>query len=139
MSGSCPPIDQPPRQRGFTLLELLIVLALVAMMAALVAPRLQGTYEAVARSGERAEVRRQLESLPLRARDAGRGFELPAEDPAVFARELQLPEGWRLQALAPLRVEANGICHGGRVAVQGPGITETWTLSMPDCGVVDAP
>lgn len=139
MSGSCPPTDQATRQRGFTLLELLIVLALVAMMAAMVAPRLQGTYDAVARSGERAEARRQLENLPLRARDAGRAIEVPAEDPAALARELQLPGGWRMQALAPLRIEANGICHGGQVAVQAPGLAETWTLAAPDCGVMDAP
>lgn len=139
MSGSSPPIDGAPRQRGFTLLELLIVLALVGMLAAMVAPRLQGTYDAVARSGERAEARRQLESLPLRARATGRAIELPADDAAAFARELQLPEGWRVQALAPLRVEANGICHGGKVAVEAPGFAETWTLAMPDCGVLDAP
>lgn len=138
MSGSCPPIDAAPRQRGFTLLELLIVLALVAMMAAMVAPRLQGTYDAVARSGERAEARRQLESLPLRARDAGRAIEIPEDDAVALARELELPEGWQMRATAPLRVDANGICHGVPVAVQGPGFAETWALSTPDCGVRDA-
>ena len=47
--------------RGFSLLELLVVLALIGMLTAVVAPRLQRTYDAIAGSGERDEVHRQLE------------------------------------------------------------------------------
>jgi len=139
MSGSCPRNKRrAPPASGFTLLELLIVLALIAMMAAMVAPRLQRTYDAVARSGERAEARRQLERLPLRARAAGQAIEIPAGDAEAFARQVPLPEGWTMSAPAPLRIEANGICLGGDVAVQAPGLAETWRLSAPDCGVADA-
>ena len=49
---------------GFSLLEMLVVLVLVATMTALVAPRLHGTVQAIATSGERAEVTRQVERLP---------------------------------------------------------------------------
>ena len=140
MSGSCPRSKPAvPPASGFTLLELLIVLALIAMMAAMVAPRLQQTYDAVARSGERAEARRQLERLPLRARAAGAAIEIPADEAAAFARAVPLPEGWAMTATTPLRVEANGICLGGSVAVQAPRLAETWTLSAPDCGVAGAP
>ena len=53
---------------GFSLLEMLVVLALISIMVALVAPRLAGTVRAIATSGERAETARQLERLPLLAR-----------------------------------------------------------------------
>lgn len=136
MSASCPPSDASPRQaRGFTLLELLVVLALVGMMAAMVAPRLQGTYEAIASSGERAEVARQLERLPLVARDRGRSITLAPGG----ATPLQMPAGWTVTALDAVLVDASGICHGGRVVVRGRGSVETWTLSPPDCGVADGP
>ena len=139
MSGSCLRADGSPAvPGGFSLLELLIVLALVSMMAALVAPRLQRTYEAVARSGERAEAVRQLERLPLLARGAGRAIEIPAGDAGALASLLALPQGWSMQALAPLRIEASGWCHAGRVQVDVGGGSETWALSAPDCGVTGA-
>lgn len=125
--------------RGFSLLELLIVLALLGLMTALVAPRLQRTYEAIASSGERAEVRRQLGRLPRLARIAGEPIVVDEGDAAALATVLALPEGWRVIPLEPLRVEANGLCHASRVRVEGAGDTEDLSLSMPTCGVADAP
>lgn len=140
MSGSCHRSEPPlPAARGFTLLELLIVLALVSMVAAMVAPRLQHTYDAVARSGDRAEALRQIERLPLIARDLGKVVQVPADDPAALAGLLRLPAGWQAIAVEPLRIEATGLCHGGKLRVEGGGAVETWTLASPDCGVVDAP
>lgn len=140
MSDSCPPSDASgPLARGFTLLELLIVLALVSMLAAMVAPRLQRTYDAVVSSGERAEAVRQLERLPLLARDNGRAILVPAGDPAALGSLLSLPPGWEALALEPLRVEASGLCHAARVRVQGEGVVEQWSLAAPDCTVSDGP
>jgi prepilin-type N-terminal cleavage/methylation domain-containing protein len=140
MSVSCPP-SRPSAQavRGFTLLELLIVLALISMVAAMVVPRLQGTYDAVVRSGDRAEALRQVERLPLIARDHGRAIVIPAGDPAAIAQLLSLPGGWQASAVEPMRIEANGLCHGAELRMAGDGAVETWTLAAPDCSVADAP
>lgn len=140
MSGSCRPASAPRlRAAGFTLLEILIVLALVSMMAAMVAPRLQHTYDAIVRSGDRAETIRQVERLPLLARDAGHPIEIAVDDPGALSTYLDLPQGWHVRALEPLRVEASGLCHATRIRVDGGGASETWALSTPDCGVADAP
>ena len=149
MSGSCRLRGSNPRAwcrlgrfgaapaRGFTLLELLIVLALIAFMSAMVAPRLQGTYDAIAASGERAEVMRQLERLPLLARAQGAPIDIPKDDAAQLGKRLALPEGWAVRPQQPLRVEAIGVCHASAVRVTGRGVAEDWTLSAPDCGVDD--
>ncbi|HZH44673.1 MAG TPA: prepilin-type N-terminal cleavage/methylation domain-containing protein [Lysobacter sp.] len=123
---------------GFTLLELLIVLALIAVASAMVAPRLQRTYDAVVGSGERAEVRRQLEQLPLRARRAGQPLFVNAGAHAVLAESLQFPDGWQVSPLDPIRIEASGLCTQARVRVEGRGGAEIWTLVAPDCRVADA-
>lgn len=123
---------------GFTLLELLIVLALVAMVAALAAPGLQRTYDAVSRSSDRSEVRRQLSRLPLLARERAQPIVASPEDGQdAFAALLDLPEGWRVRAATPLRVEASGVCHPAQVQVEGGGGTETWTLDSPTCAIDD--
>ncbi len=139
MSGSCPRSDARVPAGGFTLLELLIVLALVSMVAAMVAPRLQRTYDAVARSGERAEAVRQVERLPLLARERGTAIDIPADDARALARLLALPAGWTARTIEPLHVEASGLCSATKLAMRSGGHAETWVLSAPDCGVADAP
>jgi type II secretory pathway pseudopilin PulG len=119
-------------------LELLVVLALVGMLSAIVAPRLQSTYEAIAGSGERAEVYRQLERLPLIARATGNAIELPA-DAIIPTASIIFPDGWTVRPLEPLRIEASGVCRSTRVQVDGRGTTEEVLLSLPDCRVRSAP
>lgn len=125
--------------RGFTLLELLIVLALLAMVTALVAPRMERTYQAIAGSGERDEVHRQLERLPRIARSLGRPITVAEGDVNALAARLALPEGWVVTPLEPLRVETNGLCRGSVLRVQGRGTSEDVELRAPACGVARAP
>lgn len=136
-SDSCRPSDRHGSS-GFSLLEMLVVLALVSIMVALVAPRLAGTVRAIATSGERSEVVRQIERLPLLARGTGRAIVVDAD--GVLATEgLAFPEGWEVSVSEPFRVAANGICHPARVRVEGGGVMEEWTVAAPDCRVVQGP
>ena len=136
-SGSCRRSEPGPAP-GFSLLEMLVVLALISIMVALVAPRLAGTVRAIASSGERAETVRQRELLPLLARSQGQPI-VAAADAALVAEGLAFPDGWRATALDPLRIAANGICQPGRLRVEGGGTAEEWTLAAPDCRVDPAP
>jgi len=122
---------------GFSLLELLVVLALIGMLTAVVAPRLQRTYDAVAGSGERDEVGRQLERLPLLARHDGKAISIARGDEAALASRITLPEGWSVSPLEELRVEASGVCHPARLRVSGRGVVEVQQLTAPACGIED--
>lgn len=124
---------------AFTLLELLIVLALIGLVAAIVVPGLARTYEAIVGSGERADVVRALERLPLRVRASGRDLALDAGDTEHFDPLLELPDGWRVKLSGPLQVARSGLCTPSKVIVTGRGNTETWVLTAPSCGVRDAP
>lgn len=121
---------------GFSLLEMLVVLMLISVMTALVAPRLQGTVEAIASSGERAEVARQLERLPLLARQQGHAIQV-AVGQDVSVPSLELPVGWKVQPLTILSVAANGICNAASLEVEGRGTAEKWSVAAPDCKVSD--
>lgn len=129
MSASCR--RDPGAVRGFSLLELLIVLAIMSMTVALVAPRMVKTVDAIAGSGERAEVQRQIEDLPLKARR--QAAPIVAVPQADLAPLLDLPEGWKVSALTALRVEANGICAAAALRVEGLGAVEEWRVAAPDC------
>lgn len=137
---SCRRVDVPrPRAAGFSLLELLVVLFLMSVLAAMVAPRLQRTYQAITTSGERAEVVRSIERLPFIARELTHPVAVDPGDADGVAELLRLPEGWSVAPVTTLRVEANGFCHAATLRVTGHGIVEDWPLGAPDCGVGDAP
>ena len=105
-------------RRGFTLLEILVVLAIVALAAGLVAPIAVQGLRAAEERGVRADVQALLEALPVRAFRDARPLVL---DGPGLARLAALPDGWRLQVDAPLRYDASGIADGGQVALHGPG------------------
>lgn len=138
ISASCLRRADRHRLTGFSLLELLVVLALVSIMVALVAPRLTGTVQAIATSGERAEVGRQIEQLPMLARASGRPSRFEPEAP-LAADGIRFPDGWKVSALSPLVVAANGICQPAQVRVEGGGTIETWSIAAPDCSVDHGP
>lgn len=128
----------PAPAGGFTLLEMLVVLVITSLTVALIVPRLAGTVAAIQRSGDRAEVVRQLQELPMRARQDAAAIVVPAQ--ADLSGVLQLPEGWSAVTLTPLQVKQNGICLDTSVqVVPAGGSPEEWRLAMPDCAVVDAP
>lgn len=127
------------RSGGFTLLELLIVLAIIGIMVAVVVPGLARTYDAIAASGERADVARALGGLPLLARTRDEALLLSPRDPDSLRLLPTLPEGWTVSLLEPLRIERSGVCHPARVRVSGRGRSEVWRLTAPACGVDDAP
>lgn len=122
-------------QAGFTLLEVLVVLVIISMAVAVIGPRLQNTYDSVTRSGERADVIRQLERLPLIAREK-RGMQLEPGSSALDEL-LDLPEGWRVTTGQALHIEASGACHRTSVQLRRDGDPEfqNVTLAEPDCHV----
>ncbi len=138
-SGSCRESDaghcRVTGVSGFSLLELLIVLALTSMVVALVVPRLSQTVAAIGRSGDRAEVVRQLQELPMQARRQASAITAPER--TDLSPWLELPQGWRVVAQTPLLVRENGICDTADVQVQVEGLIEKWRMEMPDCAVSD--
>ena len=124
------------RTTGFSLLELLVVLALVSLIAALALPNLMGLYDSATRATERDQILDQLAGLGREAMLKGHGYAVygttagppPSEAPdfAVQPYPLIVPEGWQVELDRPLWVRPNGVCLGATV-----------TLSHPDAAPVE--
>ena len=136
---------------GFTLLELLVVLALLALVTAIAMPNLERLYASATRMSERDYVLDQVAALGREAVLRGRAYvvfgDAPPPDPVETARYadyeryvVDVPEGWRLGLDRPLVVLANGVCLGGALTLSHPDAAGVrLELAPPYCRIdVDA-
>lgn len=114
------------------MLELVVVLALVALLGAVAMPGLLKMQQAWQRRTDNQNIDDQLRSLSYRARlSATEAVIGPAgvEPPEM----LVLPAGWKLTAKIPIVYRANGACLGGEAVLERDGIVEHLKFAAPLC------
>lgn len=131
---------RPDRPVGFTLLEMVVVLAIISLLAALAGPQLHRAYAATVVHTQRDGILAQLGSLSQRANALGVQFSLDAETATTLLPDgrplLALPAGWRLATEQAIRFNFAGICSGGRLRLYGPdGTQDEVYLDAPACEV----
>ena len=141
------------RDAGYTLLEMVVVLAILGLATAMVAPATFRTIQSWRDADEVARVLGDLAALPALARHEGReirlapdsapGMVLPARalPPSESEPEspLALPEGWRLSVDEPLEVRANGACSGTEGTLTTTRQTIRLRIESPWCRVQRLP
>ena len=134
-----------PVPAGFSLLELMVVLALLGLVTAVAVPNLQRLFASVSETTERQHILDQFEALGRDALANGRAYVVFSEAPdadtaAGYAdfepRPIDLPDAWRFRLDRPLVVRANGFCRGGELTLlhQGAPVLRA-TLAPPYCRV----
>lgn len=154
----CPPIPwmSPCKVpvRGFTLLELLVVMLLLGLLAGIAMPRLTQIYDSLTGAATLDDILSRINALGYQALREGRAFELgeypppvratladeegePAEadapEPSGAPPPLELPPRWRLRADPPIRYHANGVCDGGTLELSLEDKVYQIELSPPFC------
>lgn len=115
----CRPSPERAAARGFTLLELLVVMALVGLAVGLVAPAAQRGLDAAQARGIAGDMSAALNSLPVRAFQ--RGAVLTVDEAALRQLLPALPGDWRIGMPQPLRYGPTGVASGGLVRLTPPG------------------
>lgn len=107
---------QMSAQRGLTLLELLIVLLLIGLLTALVAPRAGAQLEAARHRALQRQLRAVVEELPLRAFESGHELRVSSADLQAMLGE-DWPAEYRVAIGKELRYGPTGLASGGEVRV----------------------
>ncbi|MEO5566510.1 MAG: prepilin-type N-terminal cleavage/methylation domain-containing protein [Luteimonas sp.] len=123
-----------PRASGFTLLELVVVLALLSLATALVAPQGFRMIASWRRATETDAVLGALVALGAQAQQQGRVLKFDT-GPVPANAIPGLPEGWTVVLSEPLTVQVNGACSGTRGELKSEGYVRGFALSAPFCRV----
>jgi len=121
------------RQRGFTLLEMIVVLAILGLATALVAPAALRGIDSWRRQSELDSLLDQIRALPGNARASGRPIALSDDALKAKAPPLRVAAEWTLSVPKPWKVGANGVCEGGAIAIGNRYGSRTIAVASPFC------
>jgi len=113
------------RKRGYTLLEMLIVLAVMALAVAIVVPRGEAMLDQMTAHAVFFDFQRQVSDLRRGAYASQTGVTLRGSDDAdpslAGARTIPLRAGWTYRLTQPIAIGEGGACAGGNVEIQKYG------------------
>lgn len=122
------------------MLEILVVLTIVSLLAGVALPQLQRMVASVELDNQRMDIKLAIEGLGYQAYVNGKPMALSgiaavsAVESTRLDQPLQLPAGWQIQVLQPVRYAINGICSGGKIVLIDPHrVRETFLLRTPQC------
>ena len=118
-SARCRRSPEGSSRKGFTLLELLVVMALMALAAGLVTPAVQRGLTAAQERAVASDMAALLDSLPVWAFQ--RGSDLVVDGRTLGQWLPDLPAGWQIVVPQYLRYSPAGVATGGLVRVLAPG------------------
>lgn len=122
-----------PGRRGFTLLEMVVVLAILGLATAIAAPSVWHSIGSWQRKGEVESVLDQVRGLPAVARAQGRDLLISNKTLSAASAPLQVTAGWTLGTDAAWRVRHNGVCDGGSIVMESAGRATWIEVAPPFC------
>lgn len=127
------PMADMSHAKGFSLLELSVVLVLVSLTTAIVVPSLSASYNRIQFRSELEAIMIQLDTLSHNSYSLNESIDLDSGND--FERLLSVSDGWLVEVVKPVRVTSMGVCLGGEIRLSRGAFVQHVTLSPPFCKV----
>lgn len=136
------PARRPDQGEGFSLLEILVVLAIMALLAAVSAPPLARLLDSAEFRSRTDGAARDISQIRVAAFLQGRPFvfapDAPEAAPVDSIREMAA-QGWLFRG-DPIAASTAGVCSGGEITMVAPnGRAATFVFTAPDCDYAAPP
>ncbi len=119
--------------KGFTLLEMVVVLSILGMATAIAAPAVLRSIDTWQRQGQIEGLLDQIRGLPAVARAQGREVMISEETLVSANSPLRAAPGSTLATPKPWRIRHNGVCDEGIVQLEGAGRPIRIAVEAPFC------
>jgi prepilin-type N-terminal cleavage/methylation domain-containing protein len=129
-------VISPRAEGGFTLIELVVALAVVGLILTVTLPRMSGWLDRFGFASKEQRVHDSLAGLTETARRAGRTVYLRSSDKSANSSDsaaVELPSGWTLTVEPPIIFRYDGVCTGGTARVTFPEGELSYRLDPPFC------
>ena len=117
-------------RKGFTLIEMLVVLVILGLTSALVLPKFPAIYDRFKSKSELEKFSQSLAVLPLQAYTKQQTITL---NQSSANKILELPSAWEIEIPQPIIYKANGVCLGGELSYKIKGQITLIKLVPPYC------
>ena len=124
----------PESRAGFTLIEVLIALAIIALVAAVALPSLGRRLDAAFADADLQQAQTSARMLPARVMTLGIDLRL---DKAAMTKALpdgnlplDLAPGWAVEVETPARLSRSGGCEAGSFVLREPTQGRRWRVRL---------
>ncbi len=129
------PVNRKNITKGFSLLELLVVLIIIGAISTIALPQTQRSLEAYKLSIEKCQILSNINKLTNISYQNASQFEILKLPSGItwVDKHINIPGDWSVYSHRPITFYPNGSCSGGTIAIQNPKKVLSYKLTSPYC------